>query len=225
MELTNDFDVPADIDTTWAALTDLELIAPCMPGAELTEVEGDIYRGTVKVKVGPITAKFKGEASFVEQDADAHRAVLKAAGRDTGGKGNANATITAQLTPAGDGTHVSLVTDLAISGKVAQFGRSAMADISTKLIGQFVDCLETSVLGSGSGADEDAEAGADRADTQLTASTDDQAPTGAARPVPAREVEAIDLLDTAGANVTKVAVPAGMAILILVLWLLRRRRS
>ena len=147
MELTNAFDVNAPIDRTWGILTDIELIAPCMPGAQLTEVDGDKYKGSVKIKVGPITAQFKGEASFVEQDADAHRAVLKAQGRDTGGKGNANATITATLEPAGtDGTHVTINTDLAISGRVAQFGRGALADVSSKLLDQFVACLEADVL-------------------------------------------------------------------------------
>ncbi len=147
MELSNEFTVNADIDTTWATLTDVEKIAPCMPGAQLTEIEGDTYRGTVAVKVGPITAKFKGEANFVEQDVEAHKAVLKAAGRDTGGKGNASALITAQLTPVSEtSTHVLVTTDLTITGKVAQFGRGALADVSTKLIGQFVEQLETTVL-------------------------------------------------------------------------------
>jgi carbon monoxide dehydrogenase subunit G len=147
MELSNEFTVNADIDTTWATLTDVEKIAPCMPGAQLTEIEGDTYRGTVAVKVGPITAKFKGEANFVEQDVAAHKAVLKASGRDTGGKGNAAALITAQLTPVSDAsTHVLVTTDLTITGKVAQFGRGALADVSTKLIDQFVEQLETTVL-------------------------------------------------------------------------------
>jgi carbon monoxide dehydrogenase subunit G len=147
MELVNEFTVNAGIDKTWATLTDVERIAPCMPGAQLTEIEGDTYRGTVSVKVGPITAKFKGEANFVEQDAAAHKAVLKAAGRDTGGKGNASALITAQLSEvSADTTHVNVTTDLTITGKVAQFGRGALADVSTKLIDQFVQQLETTVL-------------------------------------------------------------------------------
>jgi carbon monoxide dehydrogenase subunit G len=147
MELVNEFTVNAGIDKTWATLTDVERIAPCMPGAQLTEIEGDTYRGTVGVKVGPITAKFKGEANFVEQDEAAHKAVLKAAGRDTGGKGNASALITAQLTAVSEtSTHVTVTTDLTITGKVAQFGRGALADVSTKLIDQFVQQLETTVL-------------------------------------------------------------------------------
>ena len=97
MELTNDFRVGVPVERAWAVLTDVELIAPCMPGAQLQEVEGDEYRGIVKVKVGPITAQYKGAARFVERDEAAHKAVLRAEGRDTRGQGNANATITATL--------------------------------------------------------------------------------------------------------------------------------
>ena len=153
MELTNDFTVNAPIDTAWDTLTDVERIAPCLPGAQLTEIEGDTYRGLVKVKVGPITAQFKGQASFVEKDTEQHRAVLKAEGRDTGGKGNASALITAQLEPiASDVTKVTVATDLTITGKVAQFGRGALADVSEKLLKQFVTNLESTVLTNGAAA-------------------------------------------------------------------------
>jgi carbon monoxide dehydrogenase subunit G len=147
VELVNDFTVNTPIDDAWVILTDVERIAPCLPGAQLEEVEGDVYRGSVKVKVGPITAQFKGEAQFVEKDADAHRAVLRAKGRDTGGKGNADAKITAQLASVSPSiTRCTVTTDLNITGKVAQFGRGALADVSTKLLGQFVDNLEATVL-------------------------------------------------------------------------------
>jgi carbon monoxide dehydrogenase subunit G len=146
MELTNTFDVSVPVDTAWAVLTDVERIAPCLPGAQLQEIEGDEYRGVVKVKVGPITAQYKGKATFVEKDDVAHKAVLEASGRDTRGQGNASATITALLEPAGDGTHVTVTTDLTVTGKVAQFGRGVLADVSAKLLGQFVDNLEQTVL-------------------------------------------------------------------------------
>jgi carbon monoxide dehydrogenase subunit G len=146
MELTNDFRVAVPVDRAWAVLTDVELIAPCLPGAQLQEVEGDEYRGVVKVKVGPITAQYKGKATFVSQDADAHVAVLRAEGRETRGQGNANATITATLTADDGGTAVSVVTDLTITGRVAQFGRGVLADVSAKLLDQFVENLETTVL-------------------------------------------------------------------------------
>lgn len=166
MELTNDFRVGVPVERAWEVLTDVELIAPCMPGAQLQEVEGDEYRGVVKVKVGPVTAQYKGAARFVERDEAAHKAVLRAEGRETRGQGNANATITAQLTPDGDGTAVSVVTDLTVTGRVAQFGRGVMADVSAKLLGQFVDCLENKLLvdqpegSSGSGDAEASGAGA-----------------------------------------------------------------
>ena len=146
MELTNEFRVGVPVDDAWAILTDVERIAPCMPGAQLQEVEGDEYRGVVKIKVGPITAQYKGTARFEEQDVVAHRVVLKAEGRDTRGQGNANATVTATLVPDGDATVVTVVTDLTITGKVAQFGRGVLADVSGKLLGQFVDNLERDVL-------------------------------------------------------------------------------
>lgn len=147
MELSDTFTVATPIDEMWPVLCDIERIAPCMPGAQLTEVDGQEYRGEVKIKVGPINARFRGTATMVERDDDAHRAVLKASGKDTGGKGNAHATITATAAAApGGGTEVTIRTDLSITGKVAQFGRSAMSDISAKLLGQFVDCLESRVL-------------------------------------------------------------------------------
>ena len=146
MELTNEFRVAVPVERAWEVLTDVELIAPCMPGAQLQEIEGDEYRGIVKIKVGPITAQYKGAARFLEKDEAAHKVVLRAEGRETRGQGNANATITATMTPDGDGTEVSVVTDLTITGRVAQFGRGVLADVSGKLLGQFVDCLESKLL-------------------------------------------------------------------------------
>ncbi|MGH8980923.1 MAG: SRPBCC family protein, partial [Acidimicrobiales bacterium] len=147
MELTNEFTVDVPVDEAWSVLTDVARIAPCMPGAQLQSVDGDEYHGVVKVKVGPVTAEYKGKASFLERDAEAHRAVLRAEGRETRGQGNASATITAKLEPTGSATRVSVTTDLAISGRVAQFGRGVLGDVSTKLLGQFVDSLESTVLG------------------------------------------------------------------------------
>src|SRR4051794_35738822 len=152
MELTNEFRVAVPQSEAWTLLTDVERIAPCMPGAELQEIEGDEYRGIVKVKVGPISAQYKGKATFVERDEPGGKAVLRAEGRDTRGQGNANATITALLVADGDGTKVTVTTDLTVTGRVAQFGRGVMADVSSKLLGQFVDCLETNVLAGPSDA-------------------------------------------------------------------------
>ena len=146
MELKNEFHVAVPVERAWAVLTDVELIAPCLPGAQLEEIEGNEYRGGVKIKVGPITAQYKGKATFIEKDDVNHKAALRAEGRDTKGQGNASATITATLVTAGTGTDVTVVTDLTITGKVAQFGRGVLADVSAKLLGQFVNCLEHDVL-------------------------------------------------------------------------------
>jgi carbon monoxide dehydrogenase subunit G len=157
MELTHEFTVDTPIDRAWAVLTDIERIAPCMPGAELTGVDGDTYHGLVKVKVGPITAQYKGTASFVEKDETAHRVVLKAAGRDARGQGNASALVTAVMTEQGERTRVAITTDMTVSGRVAQFGRGVMADITARLLQQFVDNLEADVLApAGKGAAVDA---------------------------------------------------------------------
>jgi hypothetical protein len=146
VELTNEFRVSVPVEDAWNVLTDVERIAPCLPGAQLQEIEGDEYRGVVKVKVGPITAQYKGKATFQSRDDAAHIAVLKAEGRDTRGQGNASALITATLTPDGDGTAVKVETNLTITGKVAQFGRGVLVDVSGKLLTQFVECLEHDLL-------------------------------------------------------------------------------
>jgi carbon monoxide dehydrogenase subunit G len=229
MELTNEFTVSAPIDQAFAVLTDIERIAPCLPGAQLTEVEGDEYRGTVKVKVGPITASFKGSASLVEKDETAHRAVLKAQGRDTGGKGNANATITAVLEPTDGGTHVRIDTGLNITGRVAQFGRGALADVSQKLIGQFADRLEADVLSGGRGAPAPADDPGEPVAASAAVETPGEQPAPApdapaVRKIAAPEAAPVDLLDTAGAPLAKRLVPA-FVVALLAFVLLRRRRK
>ena len=143
-KLLNEFTVNRPIDETWNVLTDVERIAPCMPGAALEEIEGDVFRGVVKVKLGAISTAFKGQANFVERDDATHRAVLKGEGRDTTGKGNASALITAKLESIDEGTTKCFVeTDLHITGKVAQFGRGIMGDVSKKLMNQFATNLNT----------------------------------------------------------------------------------
>ena len=143
MELKSDFEVSVGVDRAWEVLTSPELIAPCLPGARLDEVEGDEFRGAVKVKVGPISAEYRGKATMVEMNRDELRIVIRAEGRDTRGAGNAAADITALMEAASDAsTKVEVTTDLKISGKVAQFGRGVLGDVSAKLMGQFVDNLE-----------------------------------------------------------------------------------
>jgi carbon monoxide dehydrogenase subunit G len=225
MELVNDFTVNVPVDEAWVTLTDVERIAPCLPGAQLQEVEGDVYRGVVKVKVGPILAQFKGQATFVERDEEQHKAVLKAEGRDTGGKGNASALITAQLVPQGaDATKVTVSTDLTITGKVAQFGRGALADVSTKLLGQFVEQLEATVLNEPTASGAAGTNGSSAAATTTASAGDVSAtPVDAPRKVDQQEAEPIDLIGTAGAPLAKRAIPI-VVVVILAIFLLRRRR-
>ena len=152
MELNNEFRVAVPAAKTWEVLTDVERVAPCLPGATLLSVDGDEFTGAVKVKVGPITVSYKGEAAFVEKDAAAQRAVLKANGKETRGNGNAAAVVTAQLKDEGDATSVVITTDLTISGKAAQFGRGVLADVAGNLIAQFAKALEADLLGGARGA-------------------------------------------------------------------------
>jgi hypothetical protein len=234
MELSNDFRVAVAPSTAWAVLTDVERIAPCMPGAQLQEIEGDEYRGVVKVKVGPITAQYKGKATFVERDEQNHRAVLRAEGRDTRGQGNASATITATLVPDGEGTHVTVATDLTVTGKVAQFGRGVMADVSGKLLTQFVECLESTVLAPpnlDTTVDQPARQEERQAIGVPEGSVEENAPAQdmTARPVrtiDSPEAEPVDLLDAAGAPVVKRVAPvlAVLAVAWLIRILVRRRR-
>ena len=184
MELSNDFEVSAPIEKVWEVINDVELIAPCLPGAQLDEVENDEYKGFVKVKVGPITAQYKGVAKFVEKDDSNHRVVIRGEGRDTRGAGNAAADITASLESTTEGTRVNVVTDLKITGKVAQFGRGVMADISKKLMSQFADNLSELVLSKGG-------------DSQDGRSEDSSN----------QDSEAIDLLSVAGGSIGMKLVP------------------
>jgi uncharacterized protein len=142
MKLDNEFTVGVPVGEAWAVLTDLEMIAPCMPGAQLTGVTDGIYTGKVKIKVGPVTAEYAGTARFAEKDEQTYRAVIDARGRDSRGNGNATAVISAQLVAAGESTRVTVTTELTIAGRIAQFGSGMIKEVSAKLLGQFVECLE-----------------------------------------------------------------------------------
>ena len=123
MQLDHEFTVPVPAAQAWPVLLDIDRIAPCMPGATVTKVDGDDFEGTVKVKVGPITVTYGGSASFLEKDESDRRAVIEARGRETRGSGTATARVTAQLFDQGDSTRVVVNTDLSVTGKPAQFGR------------------------------------------------------------------------------------------------------
>jgi carbon monoxide dehydrogenase subunit G len=171
MDLSSEFEVPLSIDEAWSVLTDLERVAPCLPGAQLDEIEGDEFRGRVKIKVGPITVEYKGTATFLERLPETHVAVLRAQGRETKGQGSAAATVTATLEEAGaSNTKVSVLTELDISGRVAQFGRGALADVSSKILGQFAANLEKD-LASGAGAAKSPAGSAPKASAAASAAT------------------------------------------------------
>jgi carbon monoxide dehydrogenase subunit G len=142
MQLTHTFTVPVSVEQAWQALLDIERIAPCMPGATLSEFSGDEFQGKVKVKVGPVQVTYNGVGKFTSKDADARTAVIEASGKEARGSGTAMATITAHLVADGaDSTKVDVTTDLAITGRPAQFGRGVMVEVGNKLLGQFASCL------------------------------------------------------------------------------------
>jgi carbon monoxide dehydrogenase subunit G len=236
-QLINSFTVNRPIDEAWPLITDVERIAPCLPGAELQEVEGETYRGVVKVKLGAISSQFKGEAHFIERDDANYRAVIKGAGRDTGGRGNASAEITAQaqsLSPTS--TRVDVTTDLHITGKVAQFGRGIMGDVSSKLMAQFADNLNHMIDDEGVGAPAAAPAApptpeaSDPAGESAGAPSGESAeatttpPTPQVRKIEGPATEPIDLMEVGGSSIIKRIAPVVIAVIVLLLVLRRRRR-
>lgn len=250
-KLLNDFTVHRPIAEAWAVLTDVERIAPCLPGAQLEEVEGDVFRGVVKVKLGAISAAFKGQARFVERNDEEHHATLHAEGRDTGGKGNAAADITARLEVIdATTTQCHVVADLHITGKVAQFGRGIMADVSKKLIAQFAHNLNTMIeedrgvasvpgdhhvgpaevaaAAAGAVVTEQAAPAAEPAAAEPAATPQPEAAAAGGptvRKIEGPAAEPIELSGLAGGAVLKRALPlaGGLAILLLVVRWLRRR--
>lgn len=206
MELNNEFRVAVPADKVWEVFTDVERVAPCLPGATLLSVDGDEFTGAVKVKVGPITVSYKGVAAFQEKDQAARRIVLAANGKETRGQGNAVALVTAVLKDEGDATSVIITTDLAISGKAAQFGRGVLADVATNLIAQFANRLEADVLG----------------DSPAQVSTDEYAhatpgapvmspPATAGRQAAPAEDNSVDLLKVVALPLAKRAAPVVVA--------------
>jgi len=238
MKLEQNFTVPVPVEQAWEVLLDLQRVAPCMPGATLTSVEGHEFTGNVKVKLGPIMLTYNGKGRFVERDEAARRVVIEASGRDTRSAGTAAATVTAQLVGEGGQTRVDVATDLSITGKPAQFGRSMISDVSTKLLGQFADCL-AGKLGEGgtpaggavaspetAGAGESgtaAESGADTAGAAVTAQSASAAPTTTVEaPV---EAEAVDLFKVVGSTAAArktAAVGLGAVLLAVLAWVVVR---
>ncbi|MEU8140948.1 SRPBCC family protein [Nonomuraea sp. NPDC048901] len=214
MKIDNEFTVSVPIERAWEVLTDLEGIAPCMPGARLTGVEGDVYSGKVRVKVGPVVSEYAGTVRFLEKDDGEHRAVIDAKGRDSRGAGNASAAITAQLRADGPRTVVSVDTDLKISGKVAQLGSGMIKEVSNKLLGQFVTCLEAKLTEP---VPDTAAPDTSAPDTNEVPTTETQAPVTEA---PVRELEpepeALDVLGVAGGAIYKRLVPLVVGVVVVI---------
>lgn len=226
MKIENSFTIDAPVEQAWTILTDIPGIAPCLPGAKLTDEADGVYSGSVKIKVGPVTAEYRGSAEFVERDDENHRAVIDGKGRDSRGAGNAQALITAEMHEEGNGqTRVDISTDLKITGKVAQFGRGVMQDISEKLLGQFADCLATKFEGTAA-LEDIAAASAEEADLEVDAVQQDEpsAAPDAAVAVnadgSADDDDALDLLDVAGGAVFKRLLPVALLALIVIVVLI-----
>ena len=241
MELTHRFSVPVPVEEAWAHFNDIASVAECFPGAAVTSADGDSFQGSVKVKLGPIALLYNGSGTFTEKDDVAHRFVVDAKGKDKRGNGTAGAVVTLtmneQMTPAGTGaaTDVEVLTDLAITGKPAQFGRGVMQDVSDKLLGQFMNCLEQRLAAPDK---EDVAAHLmttvpdDDVTAHLMASSGEVAPpagapasppVAAATPEAPRQHDALDL----GATVLPVLVKsywkhavAAFAVIVLLIWLI-----
>ncbi len=214
MELSHSFTVPAAPDRTWALLTDLHQVGSCFPGATVTEASDDDFSGTVKVKLGPIAMVYSGSGQFVSRDDAEHLAVIEARGKDKRGNGTAGATVTLALGPDGSGTRVDVGTDLAITGKPAQFGRGVMQDVSDKLLGQFVQCIEghlgeAEAPAPGVVAAESGDEGNETANSSGDSATvHDDPPPPQLRAVPDTQDDAIDLGSAVGpALVSRYGIP------------------
>jgi uncharacterized protein len=246
VKLEHSFTVPADLDTVWGAVLDPERVAPCMPGASLSEVDGDSFKGVVKVKVGPISLQYKGSGEFLEKDEAARKVVIKAAGKDVRGNGTAAATVTVTLRAEGAGTAGSVDTDLSITGKPAQFGRGLISEVGGKILDSFAACLASKLVpeqvpeppklaavpsrpaasAAEPGSAELAEAAATGAKAGMAAA---KAGAAATKPKltavgPEPESEPIDLISYAGPSVLKRVVPVVVAAFAVVAVLARRRR-
>ncbi|WP_308817087.1 SRPBCC family protein [Pseudonocardia alni] len=235
MQLENKFTIAAPIEDAWKALNDPELIAPCFPGATLTEYEGDSFQGTVKVKLGPISLTYKGKGTYIERDDANHKVVIDASGRDARGNGTAKAIVTGTMVADGaDKTSVTMVTDMTVTGRPAQFGRGVISDVADKIIGQFSSCVADKLTGPGAATSNGASP-KHAADQTSPIPAVPPGPGEQAAPAPVKRtyqpqsspVEAIDLLDSAGAPVLKRLAPVlgGVGALVLLVVLIRRLRG
>ncbi|HET9141029.1 SRPBCC family protein [Actinophytocola sp.] len=240
MQLEHTFRVPADLDTVWQAVLDPELVAPCMPGATLTAVDGSAFSGQVKVKLGPISLLYKGAGEFLETDEQARKVIIKASGKDSRGNGTAAATVTVALRADGAETVGSVLTDLSITGKPAQFGRGMISEVGGKILDSFASCLSSKLAPAPAEPEPAprlavvepvaeqpppaaAAGGAAVAEPAPRPATPQPKPKLEAVPEP--ESEPIDLLSYAAPSVLKRAIPVLVLVLAALAVLIVRRRS
>jgi carbon monoxide dehydrogenase subunit G len=224
MKLENEFTVDAPVDEAWNVMLDLERVTPCLPGAQLTEQTGDgEHKGTMRVKLGPVTQDYQGKVWFEETDESQHRAVLRADGQDARGQGTASATITSTLQEenGGDSTRVRVETDMQITGRAAQFGQGVQQDVAEKIMGQFAECLENQIMGGGA-EEEPSSDGSAQQEEEHGGETSQQEGGGG--------VEALDIGEMSQGAILErvkplVPVVAGVGALFLMIWLLKRGRS
>jgi carbon monoxide dehydrogenase subunit G len=209
MNLENEFTVDAPVEEAWAALLDVERVAPCLPGAAITGSDNENYTGTMTVKIGPVTQKFNGTVHYEEADEQNRRAVLKADGKESRGQGMASATITSTLHSENGSTKVRVDTDMSLTGKVAQFGQGMQQDVASRIMDQFATCLEKEITGE---------------DAREESATEEQPHT---RRIDQPEPEPLDLGAASYEAVLKRAAPvaAGAGVLAAAIWFLRRRRT
>ena len=233
--MENDFTVEAPVEQAWETMLDLERIAPCLPGASVEKASGDNgdYKGTMTVRIGPVSQKYDGTVSITEADESAHRAVLQADGKDSRGQGTASATIVSTMEEDGDGkTKVHVETDMKLTGRAAQFGRGVQQEVATKILTQFAECLEREIMGEN--VHEEPEPEPEPATSSSEAEpSGNGAGEGEEQPrrriiQQDREVEPLDLGEMSRDAVlkrAKVAAPiaAGVVVVVGAIWLLRRR--
>jgi uncharacterized protein len=230
VKMENEFTVEAPVEQAWETLLDLERITPCLPGAALEEESGDEYKGTMTIRLGPVTQKYNGTVSFEETNQESRRAVLKADGKDARGQGTASATITSTLSEEDGGTKVHVETDMHLTGRAAQFGRGVQQEVATKLINQFAECLEKEIMGENTREEPEQPEETEEAVSANGSGSEDK---GEEEEKPKRrviqqdhDVEPLDLGEASRDAVLKRVVPlaAGVGVLVIVIWLLRRRR-
>jgi carbon monoxide dehydrogenase subunit G len=211
MRINNEFTVGVPIQQAWDIMLDLERVAPCLPGAAIQGSQDDEYQGTMKVKIGPITANYKGTVKVEEADEENRQAVLKASGRDARGQGTASATIVSTLQEEGDSTKVNVETDMRLTGRAAQFGRGIAQDVATKMLDQFADCLEKEISGiPGEGAAAASEAPAETSDDGASSrETPSAAPAGGVGGTAGRVISSEDPSVMAGGPVEGAVVSDG----------------